>query len=241
MLRSMMELAGAVLAAETAVDASTRFYDSMQQLGATYQVTRLYHRPPALLNAQTHWAAGGYVAWFAPEAWPQSEACRYVCLDRNPLVGAIRENRTRFRFSDYAPRDDSTLADYWDAMSEAGIHDALCAASYGAEGAIASVHLGFGERAFTTDQALAVQCAELALTEKLITFAAPPAEPRVRLTNRERDALALVGEGKSDWEISVILGVSEATARFHVDNARKKLGAVSRAHAVARLLVARLI
>ncbi|MBA3897322.1 MAG: hypothetical protein H0X36_09375 [Sphingomonadaceae bacterium] len=36
--------------------------------------------------------------------------------------------------------------------------------------------------------------------------------------------------------MATILGISEATARFHVDNARKKLGAVNRAHAVAKLL-----
>ena len=57
----------------------------------------------------------------------------------------------------------------------------------------------------------------------------------------ERDALAWVAEGKSDWEISVILSLSETTVRFHVDNARKKLGAVNRAQAVARLAAARLL
>ena len=41
--------------------------------------------------------------------------------------------------------------------------------------------------------------------------------------------------------VAVILGVSEATARFHVDNARRKLGAVNRAQAVARLIHQRLI
>ena len=63
----------------------------------------------------------------------------------------------------------------------------------------------------------------------------------VGLTDRERDALAWVAKGKSDWEISRILGVSEATARFHVDNARRKLGAANRAHAVARMAVAGLL
>jgi LuxR family quorum sensing-dependent transcriptional regulator len=80
------------------------------------------------------------------------------------------------------------------------------------------------------------------LTERLMSFAAPPeGDDEVHLTDRERDALAWVAEGKSDWEISVILGVSEGTARFHVDNARKKLGAVNRAQAVARLAAARLL
>jgi DNA-binding CsgD family transcriptional regulator len=58
------------------------------------------------------------------------------------------------------------------------------------------------------------------------------------LTARERDALRWVAAGKSDWEISVILGVSQNTVRFHVDNARRKLGAVNRAQAVALLLSA---
>ncbi|MEW5686146.1 MAG: helix-turn-helix domain-containing protein [Pseudomonadota bacterium] len=68
-----------------------------------------------------------------------------------------------------------------------------------------------------------------------LAVSSPQAAP-TRLTPREQDALSWVAEGKSDWEISVILGLSEATVRFHVDNARRKLGAVNRAHAVARLL-----
>ena len=61
----------------------------------------------------------------------------------------------------------------------------------------------------------------------------------MHLTSREREALTWVAEGKSDWEIAVILGLSETTVRFHVDNARKKLGAVNRAQAVARLVAGR--
>ena len=58
----------------------------------------------------------------------------------------------------------------------------------------------------------------------------------VHLTVRERDALTWVAAGKSDWEIAAILGLSQTTVRFHVDNARKKLGAVNRAQAVALLI-----
>lgn len=69
-----------------------------------------------------------------------------------------------------------------------------------------------------------------------VTDPCAAAAEAVNLTARERDALTWVAEGKSDWEIAVILGLSETTVRFHVDNARKKLGAVNRAQAVARLL-----
>ena len=79
------------------------------------------------------------------------------------------------------------------------------------------------------------------MTERLLEFQAPDPDPVDPLTRRERDALALVADGKTDWEVSVILGISEATARFHIDNGRKKLGAVNRAQAVARMANRRLI
>ena len=56
------------------------------------------------------------------------------------------------------------------------------------------------------------------------------------LTERELEVLRLVAAGKSEPELAAILGVSPYTARFHFDNARRKLDAVNRPHAVARLI-----
>lgn len=53
------------------------------------------------------------------------------------------------------------------------------------------------------------------------------------LSEREKEVLNWVGQGKSSWDISVILGISERTVKFHVDNIKIKLNAVSRSHAVA--------
>jgi len=52
---------------------------------------------------------------------------------------------------------------------------------------------------------------------------------------RERDCLAYVADGMRDREIATRLGVGEATVRFHVDNARRKLQATNRMQAIARL------
>ena len=54
-----------------------------------------------------------------------------------------------------------------------------------------------------------------------------------RLSSREKEVLKWVGEGKSTWDISKILCISERTVKFHVNNAKVKLNAVSRSHAVA--------
>lgn len=51
---------------------------------------------------------------------------------------------------------------------------------------------------------------------------------RPRLTPRQRDCIQLVGQGKTDWEIAQILGISPATVKDHVDDARRKYGVSKR-------------
>lgn len=241
MLLPIMSYAQSALEAESAAEASQCFFKAMEGLGASYLQTRVYRRPAATLTSATHWAAGGFVTRIAPKHWPGSAGFNYVCFECNPLLGAIREGRTRYRFSDFATKTDVAFGAYWEAMSEAGIDDALCTASYGAGGVIASLHLGFSPRRFAVGEEFAIQAAGLVLTERLLSFANPDQQVADPLTARERDSLAFVAEGKTDWELSTILGISESTARFHVDNARRKLGAVNRAQAVARLINMRLI
>lgn len=53
------------------------------------------------------------------------------------------------------------------------------------------------------------------------------------LSMREREVLAWVKEGKTNWEISMILNISERTVKFHVQNIEHKLNAVNKAHAIA--------
>ena len=241
-LAQSLACAGEILAAETAEEAGRRFFAAMAPLGASYAQVRVDRRPASRLTAERHLAAGGIVYRVAPETWTlDSDACRYVCLELNPLLQPIREGWTRYRFSTFAPHEDRRYGRYWDAMSEARIAEAHCATSYGEAGKIASLHLGFADRTIEERDTPAIQMAGLILTERAMSLCEPPEEAAVRLTDRERDCLALVADGKTDWEISVILGVSEATARFHVDNGRRKLGAVSRAQAVARLVNQRLI
>ena len=54
---------------------------------------------------------------------------------------------------------------------------------------------------------------------------------RARLTNREREVLRLLGT--SNKEIAAALGISERTVKFHVTSIFNKLGAETRAQAVA--------
>jgi DNA-binding NarL/FixJ family response regulator len=62
-------------------------------------------------------------------------------------------------------------------------------------------------------------------------------EPRAGaegLTAREREVLALLGEGLANKGIAARLGISEHTAKFHVNAILGKLGVESRAEAIVR-------
>jgi len=53
------------------------------------------------------------------------------------------------------------------------------------------------------------------------------------LTRRECEILNWLKEGKSSWEISMILHISESTVNFHITNIMRKLNVTKRTQAVA--------
>ena len=62
-----------------------------------------------------------------------------------------------------------------------------------------------------------------------------------RPSGREREILALLAQGSTDAQIAEMLELSPATVQTHVRNAKAKLGARTRAQAVALALVGGLI
>lgn len=61
------------------------------------------------------------------------------------------------------------------------------------------------------------------------------------LTEREKECLLWSAEGKTSWEISQILGISERTVIFHMQNAAEKLDVCNRQQAIARVISQNLI
>ena len=60
-------------------------------------------------------------------------------------------------------------------------------------------------------------------------------------SQRERDCLAWVARGKTNWEISQILSISENTVRYHLKRAFRRLGVHSRSGATYRAVKAGVI
>ncbi len=72
-----------------------------------------------------------------------------------------------------------------------------------------------------------------------IIFEFPETQPfedipkKIHITKREIEVLQWLQQGKSSWEISKILGLSERTVNFHVYNIMEKIEAANRPQMVA--------
>jgi DNA-binding CsgD family transcriptional regulator len=71
------------------------------------------------------------------------------------------------------------------------------------------------------------------LSEALKRVLARKVKTAYYLTPREVDVLKWLKEGKSSWDISMILVRSEDVVNFHIKNIVRKLDAMNRTHAVA--------
>jgi LuxR family transcriptional regulator, quorum-sensing system regulator CciR len=61
---------------------------------------------------------------------------------------------------------------------------------------------------------------------------AKPVHPR--LTPRQRDCMILAAQGKSDWEIGKLLGISESTVHKHIEDAKRRFGVSTRIQLIVR-------
>ncbi len=69
-------------------------------------------------------------------------------------------------------------------------------------------------------------------------------KPRSRerlVTPRERECILWASEGKTDWEISVILGISQPTVAKHLLSARQRLDVMNRAHLIGEAIRRKII
>lgn len=70
----------------------------------------------------------------------------------------------------------------------------------------------------------------------LMRTAFSSSDSRSLLSAREREVLQWMIEGKTNWEASRILGISERTVKFHVQNILAKLQSSTRGQAIAHAL-----
>jgi LuxR family quorum sensing-dependent transcriptional regulator len=174
------------------------------------------------------------IAAATPKGWIGSEAAKFTDI-HNPNNDHARIVQRPFLWKTANLPTKALYGAYWEAMGEFGGVDGL-AVPVKEPGRSAGVSMAFGTTGWSREERRAMEFACYCFIDKVRELAPAPPDPP-KLTARERDCLAFVAEGKTDWEISVIMNISQSTAHQHVENARRKLNAATRAHAVARFIL----
>jgi LuxR family quorum sensing-dependent transcriptional regulator len=196
------------------------------------------------LWARSHASAdgAGVVSYsrISPVGWEELYTERDFGQD-NFLMHEIRRRVTPFRWSDGQLRSDKDR-EMVGSLADFSIDDGLAAPAHGPGGYVGVTSLGFERlEGLSPAERRAIGMAGLVLHLRMRELSPQPALQPPRLSPRERDCLAFVADGCSDWEIAERLGVAESTVITHVQGARRKLGARTRAQAVALALLAGLI
>ncbi|WP_309559845.1 LuxR family transcriptional regulator [Burkholderia glumae] len=133
--------------------------------------------------------------------------------------------------------NDSDQA-FWQEASSFGLMHGWSSATRGAEGTLGVLSLARGGDAIDgverdRNEFIVHWLANVAHAA-LAPFLPAAGEPEANLTSRETDVLKWTADGKTAYEISRILSISESTVNFHVKNIMSKLGTSNKIQAVAK-------
>ena len=193
------------------------------------------------------WASAGthYAARFYFNSWPEDWLKLYnenAYIQEDPVVMEARRVLTPFLLSEIRPRFENIghvreLLEVYDAYGwrevfAVPIHGPMSYVGLIALASLQPVQLADAHKAVLESAARIVHYRCWTTTD----FGAGTPE-RAALTARQTDCLRWVAVGKSDSDIASLLGISEATVHFHIEEAKKRLGVRSRVQAVARLVL----
>ncbi|MGY4183129.1 LuxR family transcriptional activator of conjugal transfer of Ti plasmids [Bradyrhizobium sp. USDA 4518] len=167
---------------------------------------------------------------------------RYESID--PVVRRSICQSEPFRWGlGYEPRDRSdTERELFEQAAAFGIRSGLTFPIHDNEGALAALSFAADERRTNFERSIIEHGQNLRLIAMFFhaharrLWATDRVVGGVMLSPREFECLEWSCRGKSAGEIGIILGISQRTAGFHLDNARAKLGVRSLRQAVALLV-----
>jgi LuxR family quorum sensing-dependent transcriptional regulator len=170
-----------------------------------------------------------------PSRWLEVYFGEYFAVG-DPTVEHARAAVLPATFSDLRRRQQAAGGSIkvFEAAAAHGWPEGLSIPVHGPNGYSGIVALAAETRELSPPDRAALHLMALYLHERLKELMAPaPSPDRPRLSRGEIECLQWLVAGKSDWEMGEILGISEATAHWRIEKAKKKLGVKTRAQIAA--------
>lgn len=176
----------------------------------------------------------------AADGFPEDWLCQYIEKDLvtiDPIPELAAKMSTPFYWHDIETLVDITpdRRKYLDAMQDAQLGDGLAFFVFGPAMQNAYVGLGFGVDRIDLeqDEILKLQCVAQAGHLRVCALTENPSSYR-ELTEREREVLEWVAQGKSNSVIADIVGISPHTVDAHMRSIYRKLHVNDRTSAAVR-------
>lgn len=181
------------------------------------------------------------ISSYPPEWTDHYLNVHYERLD--PVIRAAHKRKEPFEWGLGADAFELTgpQKDFFDEASAFGIRCGYTIPIRDTQGPIAAVTFASDIRRQTFLRSIDLNARALQLMAILLHAHVRrklyPATPisGVHLTARECECLRWAAQGKSRWETGQIIGVSPWTVKFHLENAKSKLGVRTIAQAITRL------
>lgn len=177
---------------------------------------------------------------YSPE-WKRQYATEPSCRHDPARAQAIlRAGSVQWRRI-FAQVRDPAQREFVKAARAQGFKDGVTTPIHGPQGCVAimmfaaaqSIHLDGEDEEALSHIAMALHQRVRRLTAAALVGVPEPA----RLTAREVECLQWVLEGKTNWEIGVLTGVTARTVQFHLSNSARKLGVINRVQAAVGALI----
>ncbi|WP_057463328.1 LuxR family transcriptional regulator [Pseudovibrio sp. POLY-S9] len=157
-------------------------------------------------------------------------------IQNDPIVAKARTASRPFLWSSVA-RDSNLSAAAQQVLSEArdyGMYDGVCVPVRGLQNYQGMLIFGGPEVRLNEREISVLHLVGIYASNKVRELAGSNiSRPRHRITPRELECLKWAAAGKTSWEISQILNISQHTADWYLASAARKLHASNRTHAVA--------
>lgn len=177
-------------------------------------------------------------------AWPQGWFDRYIengYIDQDPVAFQCSVNTQPFAWHDVEvdsrrwPIGPRIMGE----ATEFSMYDGLCVPIFGLNGFQSVVTLAGDDLDLSSQTRASIHLASIyahGRARALLEGGSRPGSEKTILSGRERECLKWAAAGKSSWEISRILGLSENTVTGYFKAAALKLGCVNRTQAVAEAI-----
>ena len=182
-----------------------------------------------------------FISGYPSEWWKRYTAKGYMTID--PIVMHCATRLTPISWDQVGPQENENeqIRRFMGEAREFGLNSGISFPIHSAQGEFAMLNLASGENQVQAKSSIleAMPYASLfsaylhEAVHRIFEHQVLPLTG-VRLTDREKQCLLWAAEGKTNWETSHILGVSERTVVFHLQNAADKLQVSRRQQAVAR-------